>query len=128
METEYEFIVVLDGVSDLNRDVVDALFEAGCDDATIMMRAGRVSVGFTRSATSIGAAIFSAIADIRKAGIGARVARVEDASPDPVSAETARSVGTVNSALQLSAAIEIDPTLRPLVVDFLNQGSTSVAS
>jgi hypothetical protein len=121
MDTEHEFILVLDGISDLDRDVVDAFFEAGCDDATIVMRAGRVSMGFTRSAPSIGAAIFSAIADIRKAGIGARVVRVEEASPDTSRTETARGVGAINSALQLSAAIEIDPTLRPLVVDFLAQ-------
>ena len=49
METEHEFILALDGISELTREVVDALYEAGCDDGTIVMRAGRVSIGFTRS-------------------------------------------------------------------------------
>lgn len=116
METEHEFTLELDGISDLTREVVDALYEAGCDDGTIVMRAGRVSIGFTRSAPALSEAIVSAIADVRKAGIGARVVRVDEATPAPGSTEDAQQVvGAINGVLQASFAIELDPTLRPLV-------------
>jgi hypothetical protein len=116
VETEHEFTLELDGISDLTREVVDALYEAGCDDGTIVMRAGRVSIGFTRSAPALGEAIVSAIADVRKAGIGARVVRVDEATPAPGSTEDAQQVvGAINGVLQASFAIELDPTLRPLV-------------
>jgi hypothetical protein len=77
METEHEFTLALDGISDLTREAVDALYEAGCDDGTIVMRGGRVSIGFTRSAPTMSEAIVSAIRDVQKATIGARVLRVE---------------------------------------------------
>ncbi len=116
METEHEFTLALDGISDLTRDVVDAHYEAGCDDGTIVMRAGRVSIGFTRSAPSFAEAIVSAIADVRRAGIGAWVGRVEEATPAPGSTEDAQQVVcAINGVLQASLAIELDPALRPLV-------------
>ena len=58
-------------------DGANALFEAGCDDATFSVRFGRVYATFTRTAPAIKEAIFSAIADIRKAGIGADILRVD---------------------------------------------------
>ena len=57
METEHEFMLTLDGVSDLDDEAVDALYEAGCDDSTIMTRAGRVMMGFTRTAPTMKDAI-----------------------------------------------------------------------
>ena len=113
METEHEFTLALDGISDLTREVVDALYEAGCDDGTIVMRASRVSIGFTRSAPTLSEAIVSAITDVRRAGIGARVVRVDEASPSTENAQQA--VGAINGVLQASFAMELDPTLRPLV-------------
>jgi hypothetical protein len=35
MEAEHEFTLILDGISELGPSIVDALFEAGCDDATL---------------------------------------------------------------------------------------------
>jgi hypothetical protein len=37
---EYEFILTLSGVPELTREVLDALYESGCDDALIGMRDG----------------------------------------------------------------------------------------
>lgn len=37
-ESEHDFTLVLYGISELTREVVDALYEAGCDDATIASR------------------------------------------------------------------------------------------
>ncbi len=96
MEADHDFTLILDGISELNREVVDALFEAGCDDGTLSRSAGIVSMDFTRSAPSMKAAIVSAIQDVRKANIGARVVRVEgfdDASTEALDGEVLRLIG-----------------------------------
>ncbi len=78
MTSEYDFTLALTGVSELNRETEDALYEAGCDDATLNLRNGRVYAAFSRSAKSMKDAILSAIADVRKADVGADVLRVDD--------------------------------------------------
>jgi transposase len=65
-------------------ELVDRLYEAGCDDALISVENGKVSVNFDREAPSKEAALQSAQADVRRAG--ARVLRVdplEDLPPLP---------------------------------------------
>lgn len=49
---------------------------AGCDDATVARRLGRVYVTFSRSAETRSQAIAVAMDDVEKAGIGARVLRI----------------------------------------------------
>ena len=49
-EREYDFALVLSGITELTPEVQDALFEAGCEDATISVRAGRVYLTFSRNA------------------------------------------------------------------------------
>jgi hypothetical protein len=116
MKTEHEFILTVEGISDLDRDVLDALFEAGCDDATIMMRDSKVFMGFTRSAPTMKEAIVSAIADVRKAGVGARVI---EATPDRATEASVREVSGINCVLQAAVTIQLDPSLRPLAVSLL---------
>lgn len=74
---EHEFTLILGGVEDLTREVVDALSEAGCDDGLVGRQFGRVHITFAREAPSLKDAILSAIRDVRRAGIGARVLRVD---------------------------------------------------
>jgi hypothetical protein len=96
MEADHDFTLILDGIPDLSREVVDALFEAGCDDGTLSSSAGVVSMDFTRSAPSMKEAIISAIRDVRKANIGARVVRVEGsegASTEALDGEVLRLIG-----------------------------------
>jgi hypothetical protein len=63
-------------------EVVDALYEHGCDDALIGIgQAGRVGLDFTRCAPSAREALMSAIADVRSAIPGAVLV---EASPDLV--------------------------------------------
>lgn len=76
-QTEHDFTLVLTGVSELNAKVEDALFGAGCDDATISLRSGRIYLTFSRTASSLKQAILSAIQDVRSAGLGADVLRVD---------------------------------------------------
>jgi hypothetical protein len=64
----YDFKLVLAGVSDVPDDQGDALFEAGCNDGTIVSRDGELFVRFSREATSLEQAINSAAADVDRAG------------------------------------------------------------
>ena len=70
----YEFTIILK-----QPEVTDAdcgtLFEAGCDDSTVVSKNGVTCVIFDREAPSLEEAIRSATADVRKAGFD--VARVE---------------------------------------------------
>jgi hypothetical protein len=73
----FDFQLVLGGVSTVNDDIADALFEAGCDDGTPFSSQGIAVVGFSRTADSLEEAVRSAISDVNKAGFS--VARVEPA-------------------------------------------------
>jgi hypothetical protein len=76
-DCEHDFTLVLSGITELTSEVMNALYEAGCDDGTIAMRSGRPYMTFSREAPSMKDAILSAIDNIRKAGIGADVLRVD---------------------------------------------------
>jgi hypothetical protein len=91
-ESEYDFALVLTGITEATTTVEDALFDAGCDDATISVRFGRVFLTFSRTAKSLKDAILSAIKHVRKAKIGAEVLRV-DVSSLVTQAEIARKIG-----------------------------------
>lgn len=91
-ENEYDFALVLTGISEVTTEVEDALFKAGCDDATISVRCGRVFLTFSRTTRSLMDAILSAIQDVRKAKTGAEVLRV-DVSSLVTQAEIARKIG-----------------------------------
>lgn len=60
--------------------LVDALAEAGCDDATIGVgQRGRIALDFTREARSAPDAVRSAVRDVERAIPGVRLV---EASPD----------------------------------------------
>lgn len=62
----------------MTTEVEDALFKAGCDDATVSVQYGNLYLEFSRTAPSMKDAILSAIRDVRAAAIGAEVVRVDD--------------------------------------------------
>ena len=70
----YEFVVTLAKGVQHSDDLVEALFEAGCDDGSVWSHGDVVQIGFSREAESLEAAIRSAIGDVQKAGV--RVAEV----------------------------------------------------
>lgn len=90
--TEYEFEFALTGISELTQEVEDALFEAGCDDATLSVRSGRIFLTFSRQGASIKDAVLRAIQDVRNARIGAEVLRVDQGNL-VTQAEIARKIG-----------------------------------
>lgn len=74
--SEYEFSLIIDG--DLARDdIVNALFEAGCEDATFSGQVGGIGVGdFLREAATLAEAVMSALVAVESVG-GLLVRRVE---------------------------------------------------
>jgi hypothetical protein len=110
----HAFTLILGGIADF-RAASEALYAAGCDDALISRSDGVVSVDFDREAPTLVEAFSSAVQDIRRADIGATVIRVEDATPDP-----GGYASTINSVLQISRAIAINPELRPVVLELLD--------
>jgi hypothetical protein len=68
-----KFTLILSGVPKLTDEGADAPFEAGCGDALVGTRDGVVFLDFSREAESLRAAMLSAIADVEKSGVGAKV-------------------------------------------------------
>jgi hypothetical protein len=78
----FELSFKLPGVDADGEQYLDALYEAGCDDAMIGMgRRGFIGADFSRESASIELAVESAIQNVEKAIPGARLI---DAGPDLV--------------------------------------------
>ena len=73
----YAFTLFVRGADVLSDENIDALFEAGCDDATFGTRDGAQYGAFDREATSFSRALSSAIHDTIKALPGLEIVRVE---------------------------------------------------
>jgi hypothetical protein len=100
---EFEFTLILSGVRELTPEVLDAFFEAGCDDALIGVRDAVAYAEFCREAGSFREAVFSAIRDVEAAGVGARVEHVE---PDELvtMSEIARRLGITREGVRKRVA------------------------
>jgi hypothetical protein len=92
MTREFDFTLILSGITPESDGVEDKLFEAGCDDATLAFRCGRPVLTFSRTANSAAEAVISAIEDVRKSEIGVEVVRVDDCNLVTLS-EIARRIG-----------------------------------
>lgn len=77
-EREHDFALIVGDVPELTEEVEDALYEAGCDDATVSMQHGRLYIEFSRTASSLQDAVLSAIKQVHAAGIGAMVYRIDE--------------------------------------------------
>jgi hypothetical protein len=75
---EYDFALIVGGVPELTPQVEDALFEAGCDDATLSIQYGLLYIEFSRTAPSLEHAVLTAIHDVEGARIGAVVLRIDE--------------------------------------------------
>ena len=89
---EFDFALIVAGVPELNERVETALFEAGCDDATLSIQHGLLYAEFSRAAPTLKEAIVSAINDVTRSGIGADVLRVDECHLVS-QAEIARRIG-----------------------------------
>ncbi len=112
--TEYDFELkfTLPSPDAEPEQFVNALYEAGCDDATVGLGLqGRVALSFTREATSAQEAVASAIADVTKAIPGAKLI---EATPDYVGITDI--AGFVGCSRQNIRKILIDNSLAPTPV------------
>jgi hypothetical protein len=91
-QREHDFTLVLTGINEINSDIENTLFAAGCDDATLSVRCGGVYLTFSRTAETLKEAMLSAISDVKKAQIGAEVMRV-DICDLVTQADIARRIG-----------------------------------
>jgi predicted transcriptional regulator len=79
MTRKFEFGIIASGLDPSADDFETRFFDAGCDDATVSFQKGRIIVDFAREASSIDAAIASAVECVKAAG-----ATVERIEPDPL--------------------------------------------
>jgi hypothetical protein len=91
-EPEHDFTLVLSGPTELTTELEDAVFEAGCDDATLGICQGRLYLTFTRTAPSLKDAVLSAIRDVKNANVGLEVLRVDECN-FVTQADIARKIG-----------------------------------
>lgn len=94
---KFEFVIVASSDRSPDEDdFFDCFYDAGCDDATVSLQKGRITVDFAREADSIDEAIATAIECVRRAG-----AVVERVEPDPLVnlTDIAERVGVTRAAL-----------------------------
>ncbi|TNE42086.1 MAG: hypothetical protein EP348_00335 [Alphaproteobacteria bacterium] len=71
----YEFAIIASGQDIEDEAFTDAVFEVGCDDATLSFQKGVIVVEFARESTSFAQAIWSACAQLQKTGL--KIERIE---------------------------------------------------
>jgi hypothetical protein len=97
--TEWTFRLALAGITLTDEDM-DALLEAGCDDGTFSLeRDGTVFGMFDREAETQEDAVLSAIDDVERAGVGARVLRVTEDDDWLTASEIAERVGRTRQSI-----------------------------
>ncbi len=75
---EHDFTLILGGVDQPDENTAEALYAAGCDDATLSFQRGVTTLDFTRTAPTMREAILSAIGDVHGTHLGIYVVRVDD--------------------------------------------------
>ena len=96
----HNFVLVVSGVSEPDGRLEDALFDSGCDDATLAFRNSVGYLEFDRRAPSLDTAILSAVRDVERADPRLTVMRVEPG--DSVNAsEIARRVQLTREYIRL---------------------------
>ena len=93
---QFDFTLWLSGPGILSDRNLNALFKAGCGDATFGSRAGKYFANFARVASSYPLAVVSAIEDIQRGVPGVQVVRVE-----PDTSLGSSSISAINSVLSL---------------------------
>jgi len=116
----YTFTLFVRGADVLSDESMDALFEAGCDDATFGARDGAQYGEFDREATSFSNALASAIHNMASALPSLEIVRVEP--DDLVSMATiAERSGRSRESIRLLAAEQRGPGGFPPPVAYVDQ-------
>lgn len=98
--SSYQFTLVLKDVDENTPNLVDCLYEAGCDDALINYRNGAVYLEFDREADSLEDAVISAIKNVKSSSIEMDVASV---APENLvtESEIAKRLGITRQTISL---------------------------
>ena len=98
--TSYEFTLIVEGPDLQDESVIDALFAAGFDDATIARVGGTQYLDFDRVADSFADAVISATKSLESTVTGVRVVHLE---PDDLvtMTEIAERVGRTRESVRL---------------------------
>lgn len=112
---EYQFTFILDYPGEINSELEDALYEAGCDDAILYQQNGILHLGFTRTADSLEDAVSSAMEAIASANVPVEMAGVE---PGDIvtAAEISRRLGLSREYVRLLIKGERGPGKFPLPI------------
>lgn len=116
----YSFSLFVEGL-DVSSDAhIDALYEAGCDDATFGVRDGAAYAIFDREAESFSDALRGAIAGVLRALPHARIVRIE---PDDLvtMATIARRCGRTRESIRLLANEDRGPGGFPPPVAYVDE-------
>ena len=97
--TFHHFTLIVDGPDLQDDTLIDAAFEAGCDDAAIGRIDGIQYVDFDREAASLDQAIISAVADLERI-TGVDVVRIADAGLVSM-ADIATRIGRTREGVRL---------------------------
>ena len=95
----FQFTLIVDGPDLQAQPLIDQLFEAGCDDATIGSSDGVQYVDFDREAEALDDALLSAVDDLEKLE-GVEVIRIADAGLASL-ADIAARVGRTRESVRL---------------------------
>lgn len=98
----FSFTLIVDGPDLQDAEVVDALFEAGCDDALVGSSGGVQFLDFDREADTLGEAVLSAVGDVESVE-DLSVARIADAGLITM-ADIAARVGRTRESVRLLVA------------------------
>ena len=82
----HRFTLTFAGIDFMEDDLAEKLYEAGLDDGTPFSTRGVAGVGVAREAASLEAAIASAVADARKAGVAVATIEIDPADVPAVAA------------------------------------------
>ena len=89
----HHFTLIVDGPDAQDDDLIDALFDAGCNDGLVGRAEGIQYIEFDRAANDLDDAVLSAVADVEKVP-GLTVTRIADAglvSMADIAARTGRT-------------------------------------
>ena len=106
-----QFTLIVEGADLRSARVFDAIFEAGCDDATVGSIDDTHHIDFDREAASLCEAILSAVRDVEKVK-GLRVTRVADVDLVSV-ADIAKRTGRTRESVRSLVARERGPVRVP---------------
>jgi hypothetical protein len=93
---DYQFTLILSGVSEITPELADALYEATGGDIEFNLRDGVAFLEFDRTAASLHDAITSSITQIESAGV--RVVRVESDNTNTIAKINADLLGVTSGS------------------------------